>query len=114
MHTFLKEWSEQTLCTLGMPFAPVWGGLKALPPDAAPEENIAEHVKPRPKPSNEAKLTITPRMATFTFADVLRSQGLYEQAYEVLEMMRDKSSNIERIEREQEKLKDLMHSSDDS
>jgi len=78
------------------------------------EENIADHVKPRPKPSNEAKLTITPRMATFTFAEVLRSQGLYEQAYEVLEMMRDKSSNVERIEREQEKLKDLMHSPDDS
>jgi|GEM_PF-4836393 len=85
-----------------------------VPIEEPPEENIADHVKPRPKPSNEAKLTITPRMATFTFADVLRTQGLYEQAYEVLEMMRDKSSNIERIEREQEKLRDLMNSPDDS
>lgn len=78
------------------------------------EEHISDHVQPRHKPSNEAKLTITPRMATFTFADVLRKQGLYEQAYEVLEMMRDKSSNIERIEREQEKLRDLMNSPDDA
>lgn len=74
-------------------------------------EEIPE-VKPKSRPSNEAKLTITPRMATFTFADVLRKQGLYEQAYEVLEMMRDKSPNIERIEREQEKLKKLMNPSD--
>ncbi len=82
-----------------------------VPIEEPPEENLAENVKPRPAHSNEAKLTITPRMATFTFADVLRKQGLYEQAYEVLEMMRDKSPNIERIEREQEKLQELMSGS---
>ena len=41
----LKEWSENKLCTLGMPFAPVWGGLNALPGDAVPEENIAEVIR---------------------------------------------------------------------
>jgi len=54
LHIFLKEWAEQTLCTLGMPFAPVWGGLKALPPDAAPEENIAEAIK------NEGHWSVSP------------------------------------------------------
>ena len=54
IHIFLKEWSEQTLCTLGMPFAPVWAGLKALPSDATPEENISEAIK------NEGHWSVSP------------------------------------------------------
>jgi Pyruvate/2-oxoacid:ferredoxin oxidoreductase delta subunit len=54
MNTFLKEWSEQTLCELGAPFAPVWGGLNALPEDAKPEENIAEVIK------NEGHWSVSP------------------------------------------------------
>ncbi len=57
---------------------------------------------------NEVELRITPRLATFTFADVLQSQGLYNQAYEVLEMMRQKNVSIERIEKKQKELKQLM------
>ncbi len=38
----LKEWSEEKLCKLGFPFAPVWAGMAALPDDAQPAENLAE------------------------------------------------------------------------
>jgi electron transport complex protein RnfB len=38
----LKEWSEEKLCKLGFPFAPVWAGMAALPEDAQPAENLAE------------------------------------------------------------------------
>ena len=38
----LKEWSEEKLCKLGFPFAPVWAGMAALPDDAQPSENLAE------------------------------------------------------------------------
>ena len=38
----LKEWSEEKLCKLGFPFAPVWAGMAALPDDAQPTENLAE------------------------------------------------------------------------
>jgi len=56
----------------------------------------------------EPSLKITERMATFTFANVLRSQGLYEQAYQVLEIMRGKTDDTERIDREQAELKKLI------
>ncbi len=45
MHTYLKEWSEQKLCTLGVPFAPVWAGEKTLPSDADPSESLLEALK---------------------------------------------------------------------
>lgn len=45
VHQFLKEWSEEKLCKLGFPFAPVWAGTAALPEDALPSENLAEVIK---------------------------------------------------------------------
>lgn len=42
LYQVLQEWSEAKLCTLGMPFAPVWAGEKTLPADALPAENLAE------------------------------------------------------------------------
>ena len=38
----LKEWSEEKLCKLGFPFAPVWAGAASLPEDVQPSENLAE------------------------------------------------------------------------
>ena len=58
--------------------------------------------------NDEVELRITPRLATFTFAEVLKSQGLYDQAYEVLEMMRQKNVSPERIDKQQKELKRLM------
>lgn len=41
----LKEWSEEKLCKLGFPFAPVWAGVASLPDDVQPSENLAEVMK---------------------------------------------------------------------
>jgi Pyruvate/2-oxoacid:ferredoxin oxidoreductase delta subunit len=45
LYQFLKEWSEEKLCKLGFPFAPVWAGITALPEDASPSQNLAEVIK---------------------------------------------------------------------
>lgn len=45
LHQVLKEWSEEKLCKLGFPFAPVWAGTLALPDDVQPSENLAEVIK---------------------------------------------------------------------
>jgi electron transport complex protein RnfB len=42
LHQVLKEWSEQKLCKLGFPFAPVWAAIGALPADTQPSENLVE------------------------------------------------------------------------
>ncbi len=54
LHIVHKEWSEQNLCALGTPFAPVWAGVKALPEDAAPEENLVEAIR------NEGHWSVSP------------------------------------------------------
>jgi Pyruvate/2-oxoacid:ferredoxin oxidoreductase delta subunit len=54
LHTVLKEWSEQKLSALGFPFAPVWAGVKALPKETAPEENLLEAIK------NEGHWSVSP------------------------------------------------------
>ncbi|MBS1271246.1 MAG: hypothetical protein MAGBODY4_00375 [Candidatus Marinimicrobia bacterium] len=59
-------------------------------------------------------IKITERMATFTFAEVLKNQGLYEQAYQVLELMRNKSDELEHIETEQAELKELIEAKRES
>ncbi len=73
-------------------------------PPVRSEEKEAEILRDLEEPG----LQITERMATFTFASVLKSQGLYEQAYQVLEILRKKSGDIRRIEREQAELKRLI------
>lgn len=45
LHQALKEWSEEKLCKLGFPFAPVWAGTLALPDDVQPSENLAEVIR---------------------------------------------------------------------
>lgn len=75
-------------------------------PDEIP---VADSTKaPADFMAEKSSIKITTRMATFTFAGVLKSQGLYEQAYQVLELMRKKSDDIDRIEQEQAELEDLM------
>ena len=45
LYPVLKEWSEEKLCKLGFPFAPVWAGILALPDDVQPSENLAEVIR---------------------------------------------------------------------
>ncbi len=47
LYPFLREWAEETLCKIGVPFAPVWAAPTALPDDALPSENLAEVIKDR-------------------------------------------------------------------
>ena len=50
----LKDWSEEKLCKLGFPFAPVWAGVNTLPADADSSHNLAEVVK------NEGHWSVSP------------------------------------------------------
>ena len=45
LHQVIKDYSEQILCKLGFPYAPVWAAIDALPDDAQPSENLAEVLK---------------------------------------------------------------------
>lgn len=50
----LKEWTEEKLCKLGFPFAPVWAAVNTLPDDADPAQNLAEVIK------NEGHWSVSP------------------------------------------------------
>lgn len=41
----LKDWSAEKLCTLGVPFAPVWAAVDTLPAGSDPALNLAEAVR---------------------------------------------------------------------
>ena len=41
----IKDWSDEKLCKLGFPFAPVWAALDALPKEADQSLNLAEAIK---------------------------------------------------------------------
>jgi tetratricopeptide (TPR) repeat protein len=57
-----------------------------------------------------ANLSISPRLATFTLVTVLRNQGLYQQALEILDILEEKGEDPERIARERERLRELLRS----
>ncbi len=74
----------------------------------APEE---EKQKPEPEPQTDPKATtgtINARMATFTLMAVLKDQGLYHQALEVLNVLEEKGSDPERIKAERESINNLI------
>jgi len=41
----LKEWSDEKLCKLGFPFAPVWAAVDALPEGTDPSLSLTEAIK---------------------------------------------------------------------
>ena len=47
-------------------------------------------------------------MATFTLMQIFKSQGMYENALEVLQLLREKSSNVERIDNEEKEILELL------
>lgn len=84
-------------------------------PPAAPEVKVKRTMPPpppkrKPLPSKDpaVKHNITRSMATFTLMQIFKSQGMYENALEVLQLLRDKSSNLERIEKEEKEIHELM------
>ena len=76
-----------------------------LPEPAAPPKP-KEKAVPRQAPA--VKHNITRSMATFTLMQIFKDQGMYDNALEVLLFLREKSTNVERIESEEIEIRDLM------
>lgn len=55
-------------------------------------------------------LSISPKLATFTLVSVLKNQGLFYQALDVLAVLKEKGEDLERIEMEAKNLEDLINS----
>lgn len=72
----------------------------------APNHKI--RVQPTPEPEDTKPQKITRSMATFTLMQIFKDQGLYQHALQVLEILREKSPNTERVESEIEEINRLI------
>ena len=61
--------------------------------------------KPLPKDLSVEGVAISPRLATMTLVNVLKGQGLYHQALEVLDILEDKGEDKKRIAEERKVIK---------
>ena len=73
-------------------------------------------VRPRPVAhpvSIEPKepLKVSSRLATFTLVAVLKNQGLFEQALDVLDALEEKGENLESISLERDTIQTLIQNS---
>tara|TARA_Y100000588_G_scaffold390903_1_gene497860 strand:- start:157271 stop:157897 length:627 start_codon:yes stop_codon:yes gene_type:complete len=55
-------------------------------------------------------LNVSSKLATFTLVDILENQGLYLQAIDILEILREKKSDNNRIEKYQKRISEKLHS----
>lgn len=60
---------------------------------------IDEHLEP---------MSISPKLATFTLVSVLKNQGLFHQALEVLSVLEEKGGDPERLAKEKQYLEDQI------
>ena len=56
-------------------------------------------------------LNVSARLATFTLVAVLKNQGLFEQALDVLDVLEEKNEKKEKIEEERKTIKALIKQS---
>lgn len=61
--------------------------------------------KPLPKDLSVEGVTISPRLATMTLVNVLKGQGLFHQALEVLDILEEKGEDKKRIAEERKAIK---------
>ncbi len=61
---------------------------------------IDEHLEP---------MSISPKLATFTLVSVLKNQGLFHQALEVLSVLEEKGGDPERLAKEKQYLEDQIN-----
>ena len=61
--------------------------------------------KPLPKDLSVEGVVISPRLATITLVNVLKGQGLYHQALEVLDILEEKGEDKKRIAEERKAIK---------
>lgn len=77
-------------------------GQSGRAPDSQEADEYAENL------SDQEDITIPARMATLTFVEVLKAQGLYENALAVLKMIPRTTANAERIDRIRDELHSLL------
>ncbi len=76
---------------------------------AAPAQAVPETRETPPPPKRPAiKHNINRSMATFTLMQIFKDQGMYDNALEVLNFLREKSSDIERIDAEEKEIRELL------
>ena len=68
-----------------------------------PKKNKSK--KPLPKDLSVEGVAISPRLATMTLVNVLKGQGLYHQALEVLDILEEKGEDKKRIAEERKAIK---------
>jgi len=78
-----------------------------------PEPVVEQAPPPQPEPAvppkkPAVKHNINRSMATFTLMQIFKDQGMYENALEVLLLLREKSSDTERIDQEEKEIRTLM------
>ena len=73
-----------------------------------PTAPVPEKAKPVSRQAPAVKHNITRSMATFTLMQIFKDQGMYDNALEVLNFLREKSANTERIESEEKDIRDLI------
>lgn len=83
-----------------------------LPPLPEPAEPPKPKEKAVPRQSSAVKHNITRSMATFTLMQIFKDQGMYDNALEVLQFLREKSTNLERIEAEEKEIRDIIAQND--
>ena len=53
-------------------------------------------------------MKVSPRLATFTYVSVLKNQGLFSQALEVLKLLEEKGESLEAISLERDTIQALI------
>lgn len=85
---------------------------QAAPVESEPLSELVEPPKSIERPpvrqTPSVKHNITRSMATFTLMQIFKDQGMYDNALEVLQFLREKSTNVERIESEEKEVRDLI------
>lgn len=61
--------------------------------------------KPLPKDLSVEGVAISPRLATMTLVNVLKGQGLYHQALDVLDILEEKGEDKKRIDVERKSIR---------
>ena len=77
--------------------------------------NRSQGAKEKPKTSvshvaekSSSPLNVSARLATFTLVAVLKNQGLFEQALDVLDVLEQKGDNKKKVDQERKSIQTLL------
>ena len=74
------------------------------------QKSTQPSTKPEPVKESAEPLNVSVRLATFTLVNVLKNQGLFYQALEVLDLLEEKGEDPDMIRLEREAVKTLIES----